>query len=145
MKYLVLIVMLCAACVCIPSEGRADTPWELIGGITIHDADVSPSYWQPIYGGEAQASLVIGLKPFKQEGPDTPTNISEIIPWAKKNLSIDIPFIGDETTVLKLRGLGFSESIQVAEVWNVPLVAGIGYLTGGPGLCWYVKTPVITF
>jgi len=114
------------------------------GGIPIEGADIGPAHWAPITGGESHTVLQITLHPFSQEGPDTPTTLTDIKPWAVKNFGIDIPFEGSAESFVKPIGIGVSESVKVGTVAQVPVRGGIGYLTG-TGVCVFVKSDMISF
>jgi len=132
----VKMTLLVVALLCLVS-----TP-ALATGISVAGADVGPAYWQPISGDEAVlAPLQLTLKPFNQEGPDTPTSLDEIVPWALANFGVDIPFQGDSETFLRPLGLGVSESVKVGSVAKVDIRAGVGWLTGS-GACVFLKSPL---
>jgi hypothetical protein len=117
----------------------------MAAGIPIAGADVGVAYWNAIGTGETIPALTLTLHPYsKESGPATPTKVAEILPWAKANLGIDVPFEGDDTTLLRPLGIGVSEAITVGTIQSIPIRAGIGWL-GGTGTCWFVRTTLIEF
>lgn len=125
-----LIVLLCVALCAVPA---------MAGGINITGADVGPALWTSFHGGEAVTGLDLTLHPFPTfKAPATPTNRAEIIPWAIGNLGLDIFFEGNQDTLLRVRGVGVSEQVKLAQVGPFPVRGGVGYLVG-PGFSWFVK------
>lgn len=124
----------------------------MAAGIPVEGAEIGPGYWLPLGGKDADgekrdavlAPLQLTLKPYNLDGPDTPTNMDEIVPWAKANLGIDIPFEGDSTTFLRPRGVGVSEAIRIGTVAKVPIRVGIGWLSGA-GTCGFLKATSFEF
>jgi len=138
MKTMLLVVAVLGMTVGLCGVGQA-------AGIPIAGADVGPAYWLPIDGEDAiLAPLQLTLKPFSTEGPDTPTNVNEILPWAVANFGVDLPFEGNTETFLRPLGIGVSESIKVGTIATVDLRAGIGYL-GGTGRCVFLKSGLFEF
>lgn len=112
--------------------------------LSLEGADVGPAVFAPLGDEDSFVAMDLTLHPFPQEGPATPTNTSEIIPWLTANLGIDIPFEGDEKTLLKPLGIGISEQVQIGSVLNVPIRAGVAWLTD-TGTSFFLKGPVIEF
>ena len=98
--------------------------------------------WNPLDGSPGATLPTVGMKFYKiPVDPtlrvDTPTNLNEIDEWAKQNLRADLAFRFSDYTTLDFAGLGISESVKVAQIMDVPVRMGIGYLSGGPSWCYY--------
>ena len=112
-------------------------------GIPVEGAEVSYTIYNPIGSGESLTLPTLTLRPYKNTGPATPGKLSELLPWAKSNLGVELPFEGDETTLLRPRGLGISEAVQVGSAGGLPVRAGIAWVSGA-GTCLFVRAAVLS-
>jgi len=133
---MLLLVAVILALVAVPAQAAP--------GIPIVGMDISYMSFIPVAGGEARSLPTLSAKFFKAVGPDTPTNLNEILPWAKANLQGNVPFEGDERTLIKPAGLAFTEQVKVGSISNVPIRAGFGFL-GGSGWCIALKAEAFGF
>jgi len=138
MRHILVAVILavCVALVAIPAQAAP--------GIPIAGMDISYMSFVPVAGGEARSLPTLSARFFKVPGPETPTNLNEILPWAKANLQGNVPFEGDERTLIKPAGLAFTEQVKVGSISNVPIRAGFGFL-GGSGWCIALKAEAFGF
>ena len=114
-----------------------------LAGIPIAGADISYTAYNPIGSGESLMLPTLTLRPYTDVGPATPGKLEELLPWAKSNLGIEVPFEGDATTLLRPRGIGISEAIQVGSAGGVPVRAGIAWVSGA-GTCLFVRAAVLS-
>jgi len=113
-------------------------------GIPIEGVDVSYTVYNPIGDGDSVTLPTASLHPYPDVGPPSPTALGDLDDWAKSNLCIELPFEGDEHTVLRPRGIGLSEAVQITTIQTVPIRAGIAYITGA-GTCVFVRAEAFQF
>ncbi|HUW14702.1 MAG TPA: hypothetical protein VM537_33590 [Anaerolineae bacterium] len=111
-------------------------------GIPINGYEVSYTAYNPIGGGDTLTLPTLTLRPFSDEGPATPGELGEVLPWLKSNLGVEVPFEGDDTTLLRPRGIGVSEAVRVGSAGGVPVRAGIAWVSGA-GTCVFLRAAVL--
>jgi len=117
-------------------------PVAVQAAIPIEGLEVSYTAYNPIRGGDSVFLPTLTLRPFPDEGPGTPGTLGEVLPWLKSNLGIELPFEGDETTLLRLRGVGVSEAVECGSLGGVPVRAGIAWVSGA-GMCVFVRAALL--
>ena len=112
-------------------------------GIPLAGAEVSWTAFNPIGGGDSIFLPTLTLMPYpKAVGPDSPGKWDEVVPWLKSSVAIEIPFEGDETTLVRARGLGVSLAVTFGELGGVPVRGGAAWLTGA-GTCVFVRAALL--
>jgi len=107
-------------------------------GIPIEGIDVTYTAFNPIGGGDSLTLPTLTLHPYADRGPATPTTWENLDDWAKSNLGIEVPFEGDAHTLIRARGVGLSEAVQITTVRTTPIRAGIAWVTGA-GTCVFIR------
>ena len=96
----------------------------------IQGAELGIVQWHP-FNADKPISLQVdaAFHPWNPIGPETPTNLKEIIPWAKANFTFDLlgATTGDPASNIHVSAVGVAEKAKIAQIASVPVKAGIGY------------------
>jgi len=107
-------------------------------GIPLEGVDVSYTAFNPIGDGDSLTLPTLTLRIYANRGPATPTTWGNVDDWAKSNLGIEVPFEGDAHSLIRARGIGLSEAVQISTVQSTPIRAGIAWVSGA-GTCLFVR------
>ena len=101
----------------------------LAAGLDLSKFDLSTQVWVPITDrGDTATTLGLQWFPFPDPlAPKTPTNLTEIAPWAQANLFVlgGVEMTGNEQW--KFNGLGVGEKVELFALFQNPVSAGLGY------------------
>lgn len=114
----------------------------MAAGITIPAGlDVGIANYIPMDSDrDSVGKLTLTLMPFpKAKQVDAPTSFSEILPWAKANLGIPVPFEGDAQNVVRPVGVGISEQVRLGSIGPGIIRAGVGW-TNQTKWAWIVPS-----
>jgi hypothetical protein len=121
-RWTLLVLGLVACLLCLTAPAQA-------AGLDLSKFDLSTQVWVPLTDrGDTATTLGLQWFPFPDQlAPKTPTNLTEIVPWAQANLFIlgGVELTGDEQW--KFNGVGVGEKAEIFALFSNPVSAGVGY------------------